>query len=110
MSVVSDRCMASRMFFLPVLRLSSLVTSPFLFRASSKIRYTPNQILDPKLQTLHFCGAGVARARGLVDNTLFAVAKINKIAVGGGRQGAAAAVKETPQIGSGMLEFLMKPF
>jgi hypothetical protein len=46
----------------------------------------------------------------LVDNTLFAVAKVNKIAVGGGRQGAAAAVKDTPQIGSGMLEFLMKPF
>jgi hypothetical protein len=52
----------------------------------------------------------VAKARGLVDNTLFAVAKVNKIAVGGGRQGAAAAVKDTPQIGSGMLEFLMKPF
>ena len=46
----------------------------------------------------------------MVDNTLFAVAKINKIAVGGGKQGAATAAKETPRIGSGMLEFLMKTF
>lgn len=62
-------------------------------------------------QQLAFELTGLAKSRGLVDNTLFLVAKVSRIApVAGASFKTSVHMRSTsPPIGGGILEFFTKP-